>query len=156
MRRFRPRRPLNERLVYPLLKRLGINVLTNLADGSGKWMVLSSELRAKGIQLDQLQNEAIDTFQDWLSTVQMGTQKLEDSPSCRLKGSEDGWKRWALSLKTWHSLFTTDETPDDLMSKWPEGSYTLTWNERWKKYGRREELNNQIASIAGKSTKCVT
>ncbi|KAL2607904.1 hypothetical protein R1flu_026477 [Riccia fluitans] len=102
-------------------------------DGLGKWMLLSNELRSKGIRLDQLQNEAIATFQEWLSTVQIGMQKLEDSPSWHWKGLEDGWKGWTLPSNTWHNLFTAEESPDDLTSKWPESEYTLTWKERWKK-----------------------
>ncbi|KAL2629404.1 hypothetical protein R1flu_014090 [Riccia fluitans] len=84
-------------------------------------------------QRNQVECEAIKTFQEWLLKVQMGTQRLDDSPSWHWKGSEDRWKGWTQLLKFWHNLFTVEETSDDLSSKWPEGLYTLTWKTRWQK-----------------------
>ncbi|KAL2649851.1 hypothetical protein R1flu_017979 [Riccia fluitans] len=131
MRRYSTRRPFNDRVVYPLLKHLGINVLANLVNSAGKWIGVNDELRAKGIQLDQVQCEAIESFQEWLLRVKMGVQKLEDRPSWRWKGLEEGWKAWSQTSRVWHNLFTAEETPDDLSSKWPEGTYALTWEMRW-------------------------
>ncbi|KAL2635412.1 hypothetical protein R1flu_006891 [Riccia fluitans] len=133
LRRYSQSIPFNDRQVYPLLKRLGVRVLANLLDGAGNWLRMFTALRAKGILLDPLQHDAITTFQNWLSSVQVGPQKLEDSPSWTLKGLDRKWTGWTLPSKTWYKLLTIDEEPDDLTSKWPNGTYGLTWIERWKK-----------------------
>ncbi|KAL2612461.1 hypothetical protein R1flu_024153 [Riccia fluitans] len=129
--RYRATRPYNDRIVYPLLKRLGIRVLTNLADAMGKWITMANALRACGLQLDQIQEEAIGVFQNWLGTVQMGVQKLEHRPSWRWKGLEAKWIGWTQSTSFWHSLYEAKEASDDLSAKWPERPYALTWNARW-------------------------
>ncbi|KAL2610342.1 hypothetical protein R1flu_028915 [Riccia fluitans] len=83
MEQYRSRRPFNDRVVLPLLKRIGVSVLTNLADSAGNWSEVANALRNHGVQLNQTQAEALDVFQVWLHTVQMGTNKLESSPSWR-------------------------------------------------------------------------
>ncbi|KAL2631781.1 hypothetical protein R1flu_016467 [Riccia fluitans] len=133
LRRYSQVFPFNDKLVFPLLKRLGIRVLANLLDGSGNWMRILTEMGSKGLHLNSLQQEAIVTFQTWLSSVRIGPQKIEDSPSWTLKGLDRKWTGWHLPSKIWHKLLTKDETPDDLTGKWPLGVYRLTWNERWKK-----------------------
>ncbi|KAL2611824.1 hypothetical protein R1flu_023516 [Riccia fluitans] len=70
----------------------------------------------------------------------MGTQKLEESPNWRWKGSEDRWNGWTQPSSFSHNLFTEEETPDDLSSKWPEGSYTLTWKSHWQKLWEKRVL----------------
>ncbi|KAL2611130.1 hypothetical protein R1flu_022822 [Riccia fluitans] len=52
--RYAPRRPFNERVIYPLLKRLGVHVLANLDDGTGKWIEIAHRLNALGTQLTQV------------------------------------------------------------------------------------------------------
>ncbi|KAL2635423.1 hypothetical protein R1flu_006902 [Riccia fluitans] len=131
--RYRTQRAFNDRVVYPLLKRLGVRVLANLMDGTGKWWDIARKLNTNGILLDQVQTEAIGTFQTWLHSVQIGTQKLENSPSWRWKGTNDSWSGWSLSSRTWHKLHATDETIDDLSDKWPEGTFALTWCRHWQK-----------------------
>ncbi|KAL2624043.1 hypothetical protein R1flu_008288 [Riccia fluitans] len=106
LKRYKQTNPFNERLVFPLLKRLGVHVLANLMDGSGKLLSLATEVRAKGFLLDPLQNDALNTFQSWLSTVHLGPQKLEDSLSWSWKGTESRRSGWILPSKTWHKLFT--------------------------------------------------
>ncbi|KAL2652448.1 hypothetical protein R1flu_020576 [Riccia fluitans] len=133
LKRYSQTSPFNDRLVFPLLKQLGVNVIANLLDGSGNWMRIVTELRTKGLHLDSLQHEAIVTFQSWLSSVRIGPQRLQDSPSWSLKGVDRRWSGWLLISKTWHKLLTLDELIDDLTSKWPSGAYKLTWRERWKK-----------------------
>ncbi|KAL2635715.1 hypothetical protein R1flu_007194 [Riccia fluitans] len=131
MKRYRTTWPYNDRTVHPLLKRLGIRVLTNLADATGKWIMVANALRARGIQLDQTQEDTIQVFQTWLGTVQMGVQKLEHSPSWRWKGSETKWTGWTQPTSFWHNLYETEETPEDLSAKWPDQPYALDWKARW-------------------------
>ncbi|KAL2608455.1 hypothetical protein R1flu_027028 [Riccia fluitans] len=133
MQRYRTRRPYNDRVVYPLLKRIGIKVLTNLSDTSGNWIDVVSVLRTQGLQLQQVQTEAIEQCQQWLGNVSIGPQKLEQSPSWRWRTEEASWKGWLRHSQFWHSLCDRAETPDDLTSKWPVGNYRLTWASRWRK-----------------------
>ncbi|KAL2624500.1 hypothetical protein R1flu_008745 [Riccia fluitans] len=133
LERYRARRSFNDRVVFPILRRLGVQVLINLADGAGKWVDLANRLRVKGILLNQVQSEAIGSFQEWLSTVRMEAQRLQDSASWRLKGTRVKWKGWTQSSQAWHKLISAEETMDDLSSKWPEANYEYTWKERWKK-----------------------
>ncbi|KAL2653100.1 hypothetical protein R1flu_021228 [Riccia fluitans] len=128
MGRYRSRRPFNDRIVYPLLKRIGISVLTNLADSADNWIGVAKEIRVHGIPMNQVQLEAIDVFQEWLRSVQIGSKKLENSPSWCWKESKVEWEGWIKLSKFWHNLFEAEETPDDLSAKWPEGSYALTWS----------------------------
>ncbi|KAL2635555.1 hypothetical protein R1flu_007034 [Riccia fluitans] len=65
--------------------------------------------------------------------MQMGINKLECSPSWRWKSPETKWKGWIRPTKFWYSLYEADETIDDLISKWPPGTYINTWKERWAK-----------------------
>ncbi|KAL2636099.1 hypothetical protein R1flu_007578 [Riccia fluitans] len=90
-------------------------------------------MRTHGIQLQQMQSEAIKTFQMWLCTIQMGPQKLKHSPSWRWKTAETEWKGWLRPSKFWHSLYEMEELLDDLSTKWQGGAYDLTWNIRWRK-----------------------
>ncbi|KAL2621653.1 hypothetical protein R1flu_001858 [Riccia fluitans] len=133
LKRYSQAYPFNDKLVFPLLKRLGVRILANLLDGSGNWMRIVTAMETKGFCLDPIQHEAIATFQSSLSSVHIGPQKIEDSPSWALKGSDRKWTGWLLPSKTWHNLLTKDEAPDDLTGKWPLGIYRLTWMERWKK-----------------------
>ncbi|KAL2652228.1 hypothetical protein R1flu_020356 [Riccia fluitans] len=133
LERYKPRRLFNDRIVYPILRRLGIRVLINLADSSGKWIEVANSLWSQGIQLNQVQAEAIKIFQEWLCSVRMGTQRLQDSTSWHWKGSADKWNGWTQTSKAWHNLLSVEETPDDLSTKWPEGEYALTWSERRRK-----------------------
>ncbi|KAL2623580.1 hypothetical protein R1flu_003785 [Riccia fluitans] len=96
-------------------------------------MRVITKVRAKGFLPDPLQHEALTIFQHWLSSVRVGPQRLEDSPSWSLKGLDKKWNGWLLPSKTWHKLLMIDEEPDDLTSKWRLGVYRLTWSDRWKK-----------------------
>ncbi|KAL2608633.1 hypothetical protein R1flu_027206 [Riccia fluitans] len=133
MGRYRTRRAFNDQVVFPLLKHLGVRVLANLTDSTGKWWDIARKLNTSGIRFNQVQGEAIDIFQTWLHSVKVGAQKLEDSPSWRWKGANDTWSGWILPSRTWHKMHTVEKTPDDLSDKWPAGPYALTWRERWRK-----------------------
>ncbi|KAL2652664.1 hypothetical protein R1flu_020792 [Riccia fluitans] len=132
MERYRSRKPYNDRVIHPLLKRLGIRVLANLTDGLGNWINTVPKLRTNGVQLQQVQWEAMEVFQQWLNTVKIGTQKLKLSPSWRWRTEETQWKGWLRPSKFWHKLNKMEETLEDLSSKWPVGTYQLTWHCRWK------------------------
>ncbi|KAL2622830.1 hypothetical protein R1flu_003035 [Riccia fluitans] len=71
-------------------------------------------------------------FQQWLSTVKIGIQKLELSPSWRWRTEGTKWKGWLRPSKFWHNLNEMEETLEDLSPKWPAGTYQLTWRSRWK------------------------
>ncbi|KAL2631073.1 hypothetical protein R1flu_015759 [Riccia fluitans] len=131
LNRYRARRCFNDRLVYPLLKQLGVNVLSNLADGAGKWINIASELRARGTRLNHTQREALEVFQNWLQNVHIGDQRLENSPSWRWRDSKERWRGWLRQMRFWHKLLSANETPEDLTVKWPINNARLTWKERW-------------------------
>ncbi|KAL2653574.1 hypothetical protein R1flu_021702 [Riccia fluitans] len=133
MGRYRTQRCFNDRIVCPLLKRLGISVLTNLRESSGNWISIVSRLRAHGSQLDRIQLGPIEVFQHWLHTVQVGPQRLENSPSWRWKTSKTSWSGWTHPSKFWYKLAEAEELPDDLSDKWPTNSYELTWTNYWQK-----------------------
>ncbi|KAL2651089.1 hypothetical protein R1flu_019217 [Riccia fluitans] len=133
LERYAPRRPFNTHVVFPLLKQLGIQVLTNLADATGNWTEIAHRLNTLGTQLTQVQVEAVEAFQRWLGTVRLGPQKLEHSTSWRWAEVETAWKGWLRPSKFWYSLWDKEESLDDLSAKWPTGNYELTWNSRWKR-----------------------
>ncbi|KAL2635504.1 hypothetical protein R1flu_006983 [Riccia fluitans] len=118
--------------MYPLLKRLGVKVLANLKDSTGRWILVARELQTRGIPLDQTQVEAVNTFQQWLHTIQIGDQRLENSPSWRWKDSTESWKGWNRKTSFWHKIYSTTETPIDLSEKWPGHTPSLTWKTRWQ------------------------
>ncbi|KAL2613607.1 hypothetical protein R1flu_025299 [Riccia fluitans] len=130
--RYRDNRPFNERITYPLLKRIGVFVLANLSDSRGKWIEVDKAIRDKGIQLTVAQAEAKAEFQTWLLTVKLDARSLEQSPSWCWNGADTKWKGWAQTSRFWYSLLEAEEAPDDLTTKWPERQYTLTWKQRWK------------------------
>ncbi|KAL2652552.1 hypothetical protein R1flu_020680 [Riccia fluitans] len=131
--RYSSRKPFNERIVYPLLKRLGVSVLANLVTSYGDWLKIASALRSRGMQLNGLQLAEIGFFQQWIRTVQMGARSLEESPSWKWDGTEIKRNRWLQASTFWHRLLAKEETADDLSDKWPEGRYELSWATRWKK-----------------------
>ncbi|KAL2613154.1 hypothetical protein R1flu_024846 [Riccia fluitans] len=137
LNRYRTRRCFNDRVVYPLLKRLGVNVLSNLADGAGKWVNVAIELRTRGILLNQTQREALETFQRWLNTVHIGDQRLESSPSWRWRDAADSWRGWERRMGFWHKLLSANETPEDLTGKWPDSNATLTWKNAGGSSGQK-------------------
>ncbi|KAL2642799.1 hypothetical protein R1flu_010386 [Riccia fluitans] len=119
--RYRDSRPFNERLTYPLLKHIGVSVLANLTDSRGNWIEVARAIRAQGIQPNEVQTEAVAAFQNWLLTIQLGIQSLEQSPSWHWSGVDSKWKGWAQTSKFWYNLVEAEEGLDDLMAKWPEG-----------------------------------
>ncbi|KAL2649883.1 hypothetical protein R1flu_018011 [Riccia fluitans] len=131
--RYRAESPFNDRIIFPLLKCIGVSALTNLIGSSGNWINVASTLRTLGVRLNQVQYEEIDAFQYWLHTVQLGPQRLECSPSWRWKSTKGSWPGWIHPSSFWHKLLEAEELPDDLTSKWPTGVYELTWSSRWQK-----------------------
>ncbi|KAL2649475.1 hypothetical protein R1flu_017603 [Riccia fluitans] len=65
-------------------------------------------------------------------TAEEGIQRLELSPSWRWK-LETRWKGWKRPSTFWHKVEDSEETAEDLSTKWPLGSYILTWSARWRK-----------------------
>ncbi|KAL2603077.1 hypothetical protein R1flu_022427, partial [Riccia fluitans] len=57
---FKSRRPFNDKILYHLLKRMGISVLANLADGTGKWIEIADAIVSQGTQLSQIQSETVE------------------------------------------------------------------------------------------------
>ncbi|KAL2631466.1 hypothetical protein R1flu_016152 [Riccia fluitans] len=137
MRRYRNHKPFNERIVYPLLKRLGVTTLINLKDCTGNWIKVAAVLETCGFQLNAVQLSKVEAFQNWLREVRLGVQSLEESPSWRWEGTDNKWNGWLKPSNFWHRLLESQEITDDLSAKWPDGCYELTWKTRWKKlWGR--------------------
>ncbi|KAL2621007.1 hypothetical protein R1flu_001212 [Riccia fluitans] len=117
----------------PVYQFLGQPYTKANAGTDGKWIPIARELKACGFQLNLTQMEALDTFQQWLQSVQIGPQKLENSPSWRWSGAEEKWNGWIQPSKVLHKMFTAEEVTDDLSNKWSEGDFALTWSKRWRK-----------------------
>ncbi|KAL2609309.1 hypothetical protein R1flu_027882 [Riccia fluitans] len=120
------RKPFNERVVYPLLKRMGVTVLTNMATSQGTWLEIANDLQNRGVQLNETQTAEVNLFQIWLRNVQMGVRSLQESTSWKWEGTDAKWNGWQQSSQFWHKHLDKEEVVDDLSSKWPEGRYDLT------------------------------
>ncbi|KAL2620226.1 hypothetical protein R1flu_000431 [Riccia fluitans] len=132
LKRYKAGSPFNKKVVYPLLKRIGITMLANLADSNGNWLDVANAIRGRGIQLSAGQSNELQILQKWLQDVQLCAKSLETSPSWRWRGEDGKWSRWLQTSKFWHKLLETEEEVDDLTGKWPEGQNSLTWKARWK------------------------
>ncbi|KAL3701598.1 hypothetical protein R1sor_019620 [Riccia sorocarpa] len=122
----------NERVVFPLIKQIGITHLMHLKTGQGRWRLVEVELRRMGIRLSLDQLSEVSAFQAWLECLNLENIKLEDSPSWRWEQERDGWKGWKRNTKFWRMLVTGEQTIDDLTDKWPTEQYGLSWERRWK------------------------
>ncbi|KAL2622713.1 hypothetical protein R1flu_002918 [Riccia fluitans] len=72
LKRYRVRAPFNDRVVYPVLKKIGVTVLANLVDSNGRWIKVGEVARTQGLHLSREQSNSVTEFQDWLCTIQTG------------------------------------------------------------------------------------
>ncbi|KAL2635200.1 hypothetical protein R1flu_006679 [Riccia fluitans] len=96
-------------------------------------MLFSGAPMLTAIHITHAQADAIGAFQDWLDTVSIGPQKLENSPSWQWTNTKAGWKGWNQPSRFWSKLIEDEEAPDDKTASWPVGRYVFTWRDRWRK-----------------------
>ncbi|KAL3699507.1 hypothetical protein R1sor_017529 [Riccia sorocarpa] len=93
---------------------------------------LTMEVLKQGIETNRAQRTEIAAFQNWLSKVHLGVNRLQDSPSWRWGSNDDPWAGWSRPSKFWGRLLSDSEITEDLSEKWQEGRELLTWKQRWK------------------------
>ncbi|KAL3699252.1 hypothetical protein R1sor_017274 [Riccia sorocarpa] len=119
----------NERIVLPVLKRLGI---VSLEDIRGTWKFLLAEVLSYRLPVTLEQAVELNRFQIWLGKVSIGLHNLQGSPSWRWIGTEGAWKGWTQTTKFWNKLLLKPKEPDDMSERWPANTGFLNWKDRWK------------------------
>ncbi|KAL3685968.1 hypothetical protein R1sor_003990 [Riccia sorocarpa] len=120
----------NERVILPLVKKLGYKVLAHFSIAAGAWIDCNSELRRKGVPMTREQTEEVNKLQHWINHVKIGPHELHQSPSWRW-GEEQDWKGWTRRSNFWSRLLVKEERLENLSDKWLKGGSLLTWEKRW-------------------------
>ncbi|KAL3684730.1 hypothetical protein R1sor_002752 [Riccia sorocarpa] len=124
---------LNDRVLFPVFKKLKYTTLLHLQTVEGQWRNLQYEMDRVGISTNDAQKHEVAALQEWLVQIKTGSHSLQSSPSWRWARDTTGWKGWLKPTRFWNQLLSSDEKPENLTDKWPDHGGILTWNSRWKK-----------------------
>ncbi|KAL3692214.1 hypothetical protein R1sor_005865 [Riccia sorocarpa] len=144
IKRYWERDKIQNRILIPLLKKIGVQVLLHLNGPAGRWKDCLTELGQKRIILTQEQRSEVRKFQHWIQHVKLGVGELQNSPSWRW-GTEIKWSGWARETKFWSRLIAAKTETEDLSDKWPDGGASLNWKQRWNLlWGKGGSLRTKV------------
>ncbi|KAL3697958.1 hypothetical protein R1sor_012034 [Riccia sorocarpa] len=123
---------INDRVLLPIMKKLGFSVLVHLQDCSGAWKNFRRELRHREIRLTEVQEREITNLHVLLRKTRTEVSMLQHSDSWRWESSEQSWKGWNRSTQFWAKLLPRKEEAEDLTPKWNMQEAQITWKQRWK------------------------
>ncbi|KAL3678874.1 hypothetical protein R1sor_021830 [Riccia sorocarpa] len=131
-RYWRGRIPFSERIVLPLMKKLGYSVICHLKDENNCWKNFRQKLGEASVEVILQQAYELHRFQSWIKIIALESGTLQESSSWRWEGDSQRWEGWNQSTQFWNKKLQKVEQVEELSSKWQGTSDRLTWKKPWR------------------------
>ncbi|KAL3675227.1 hypothetical protein R1sor_025175 [Riccia sorocarpa] len=124
-----------EKIIFSLLKKTGIQSLIHLKDGVGRWIELKQLIYMHRIAINSEQEREVDLFQQWLTKVSLTQASLCKSRSWRWAGETQTWTGWSKTTSEWNRILRPQSNTKNeaLAGRWDPEQSAFQWKRRWRK-----------------------